>query len=282
MNPFTCLKKMVPAGLFLAAALTIPAAPLFAEPPAPTGEVSVSALNRYVWRGYELSRNSMVVQPAITVGYRGFAAGLWGNLDTRPYAPGADAHAGSWNETDLTLSYVRSLGLLNVGVGYIYYSLAPLNRDAAGRNDSQEIFATVSLNTLLSPTLTVYKEIDHYRNGYVLFGLSHVFELTPAVSLKLGATAAYLWSTDPDTYPKFDGDALATTEKFSNFHDGTLSVGLPVKVTDRVTLTPSLSYVFPLSGDAKHEMKGLGLKGCPPSDRDSAFWVWGIAAGFGF
>ena len=57
----------------------------------------------------------------------------------------------------MTLSYSKTLGLFNVGGGYIYYSLASLNKDAADRNDSQELFASVSLNTLLSPTLTVYK-----------------------------------------------------------------------------------------------------------------------------
>jgi hypothetical protein len=49
-----------------------------------------------------------------------------------------------------------------------------MNRDMRDRNDSQELFATVSLNTLLSPTLTVCKEIDHYRNWYFLLGVSHV------------------------------------------------------------------------------------------------------------
>ena len=30
----------------------------------------------------------------------------------------------------------------------------------------QEVFATASLNTLLTPTLTVYKEIDRYKQWY--------------------------------------------------------------------------------------------------------------------
>ncbi len=119
-----------------------------------------------------------------------------------------------------------------MGGGYIYYSLASLNKDAADRNDSQELFATVSLNTLLSPTLTVYKEIDHYRNWYFLLGISHVFELNKMMSLKLAASASYLLSTDEVTYPKFDSNAVATTDKFSNFHDG-IRVGQPADQGDR-------------------------------------------------
>ncbi len=103
------------------------------------------------------------------------------------------------------------------------------------------------------------------------------------VSLKLAATASYLLSTDAEKYPKFDGNALPTTDKFSNFHDGTVSASLPIKATDRITITPTLSYIFPLTGDAKDEMKGLGLKGSAlPSERDSSFLCGGVSVSFSF
>jgi len=217
-------------------------------------------------------------------------------MDTKPYYAGtADTHySNTWNETDLTLSYTKTLGLFTVGGGYIYYALGSLNKDAPKRADSQEVFATVGLNTLLSPTLTVYKEIDRYKQWYFLLSVSHLFELTEKVGLKLAATASYLESTYADAalfnagagyggYPKFDGDSVATNDKFSNFHDGTLSASLPIKVTGNVTLTPMVSYIFPLSGDARNEMKGQGLKGtASPSDRDSAYLVGGLMASFSF
>jgi hypothetical protein len=269
--------------LLIAAVLMLVTSPLRAEEEKPSGDLTIAVLNQDVWRGYELSRNSVVIQPSMTIGYKGFTANLWGNMDTKAYSPGTATYPGTWNETDLTLSYSKSLGLVTLGGGYIYYSLASLNRDAADRNDSQELFATASLNTLLTPTLTIYKEIDHYRNWYFLLGVSHVFELGKAVSLKLAATASYLLSTDEVTYPKFDENAVATTEKFSNFHDGTVSASLPIKVTDHITLTPTLSYIFPLTGAAKDEMKGFGLKGSTlPSERDSSFAVGGITASFSF
>ena len=269
--------------LLMFTVLAIPGAPLWAEEEKPTGDFTTAVLNQYVWRGYELSRNSIVIQPSMTIGYNGFTVNIWGNLDTKPYSPASASYTGTWNETDLTLSYSKTLGLFTIGGGYIYYSLASMNKDAADRNDSQELFATVSLNTLLSPTLTVYKEIDHYRNWYFQLGISHVVEFSKTVSLKLAASASYLLSTDADTYPKFDSNALPTTDKFSNFHDGTVSASLPIKATDRITITPTLSYIFPLTGDAKDEMKGLGLKGTAlPSERDSAFIVGGILASFSF
>jgi len=262
----------------------------------PTGDFTVSALSQYIWRGYELSRNSIVVQPSATIGYKGFTANIWGNLDTRPYyaGTGSTSYASTWNETDLTLSYTKTLGLFNLGAGYIYYALGPLNKDAPDRADAQEFFATVSLNTILSPTLTAYKEVDHYRNWYFLLGVSHAFEFNKVVSLKLAASASYLLSTYADAtlfnagagyggYPKFDGNSQATDDKFSNFHDGNVTISLPIKATGYITITPTISYVFPLSEDAKNEMKGSGMKGVAnAADRDSSFIYGGLAASFSF
>jgi hypothetical protein len=288
-------------------ALALPGAPLRAEEiktPAPaatpeekpTGDLTAAVLSQYIWRGYEMSRSSVVIQPSMTIGYKGFTANLWGNLDTKPYFSGTGDtnYSSTWNETDLTVSYSKTFGLFTVGGGYIYYALGSLNRDAPKRADSQELFATVSLNTLLSPTLTLYKEIDRYKQWYFLLGISHTFELNKMASLKLGASASYLMSTYADAalfnagagyggYPKFDGNSLVTNDKFNNLHDGVISVSLPIKATGYITVTPTFSYIFPLSGDARDEMKGQGLKGsASPADRDSSFVVGGITASFAF
>ncbi len=53
-----------------------------AEEEKPTADLSVALLSQYVWRGYQLSRDSLVIQPSMTVGYKGFGVNLWGNLDT--------------------------------------------------------------------------------------------------------------------------------------------------------------------------------------------------------
>lgn len=267
-----------------------------AEEEKPTGDVTVAAMSQYIWRGYELSRNSIIVQPSVTINYKGFSANIWGNLDTRPYFSGTGDtdYSSNWNETDLTLSYTKTLGLFNLGAGYIYYALGSLNKDAPDRADIQEVFATVSLNTLMSPTLTVYKDIGHYQNWYFLLGVSHTLEFNKMVSMKLAASASYLLSTYADAtlfnagagyggYPKFDGNSQATNDKFSNFHDGNVTISLPIKATGQITITPTISYVFPLSNDAKYEIKGSGLKGAStPDDRDSSFIYGGLAVSFSF
>ncbi|OPY85542.1 MAG: hypothetical protein A4E72_01915 [Syntrophus sp. PtaU1.Bin208] len=274
--------KLLLASFLVSVLLCLSFAPVLAEEEKPTGDFSLSALSKYVWRGQELSRDSIVIQPSMTVGYKGFAVNVWGNLDTDPYVAGYKDDSENWTETDVTLSYSKTLGLFNLGAGYIYYGLAGSSENGTDIHDSQEIYVSLGLNTLLSPTLTVYKEIDYYHQWYFLLGISHAFELSKMVSLKLAATASYLLSEDEETYPEYNGDAQPTSDKFSNFHDGTITASLPIKASQYVTVTPLISYVFPLSGDAKDEMKGRGLTGEKPSDRDSSFLYGGVTVSFTF
>ncbi len=243
-------------GLMLSVCL---ASPGMAEEESPSAEVSVSALSAYIWRGQELSRDSIVIQPSMTVGYKGFAANFWGNMDTNPYVAAGDPdRSAKWTETDLTLSYERSFGPVTATGGYVYYGV-----DAA--DDSQEVFVSLGVDTLLSPSLTIYKEIDSNLYWYFLVGISHSFQITEAVSLDLSASASYLESEDAEVYPQYDDQGTATGSKFSNFHDGVISASLPISVAKHVTVTPNIAYTFPLSSDAENEMKARSLRGTDDS-----------------
>ena len=41
-----------------------------------TGSASVGIFNKYIFRGYELSSHSFVIQPSVSVSYKGFSASL--------------------------------------------------------------------------------------------------------------------------------------------------------------------------------------------------------------
>lgn len=247
-----------------------------------TGEVAASVLSAYIWRGQELTRHSIVIQPSVTASYKGFTANVWGNIDTKPYSATDEKYSSNFTETDVTLSYSRKFGMIQAGVGYIYYGLAAAVPGGVDLMDSQELFVSLGLDTILAPTLTVYKEIDHYHQWYATLGISHTFALHEKVGLKLAAQASYLKSEDGTTYPKYDGDALATDGKFDNFHDGMISISLPIAATGHLTITPTATYVFPLSGDAENEIKGRGLKGTTPSERDKSYLYGGIILSFAF
>jgi hypothetical protein len=297
------LKKSFLIGLLILAILAVQVSQLFAEEaktavetktnqepvkagPAEdkvTGEIDLSILSAYIWRGYEQSRNSIVVQPAATINYKGFSVNVWGNLDTKPYSATNANYGAKYTETDYTVSYSKKFGILQVTPGYIYYALGAPYAGGTAPLDSQEVFLSLGLDTILQPTLTAYKEIDHYHQWYFLLGVSHVFEFNKIVSLKLAASASYLLSTDETTYAKYDSNSLPTTDKYNNFHDGTASVSLPIAVYKTFSVTPTISYVFPLCNDAKYEMQGLGKQGVTvPTDRSNSYLYGGVTLSYTF
>lgn len=255
--------------ILLAALVAVPV--MAEEEEAPTADFSVAVLSHYIWRGQELSHDSAVIEPSATVGYKGFSVNIWGNLDTDPYTgPGGPDIGSMWNETDLTLDYSRAVGPVTLSGGYIYYGLE-------GIDDTQEIYLSIAGDVITAPTLTIYRDIGHYSSWYFLFGLSHTFELNEYVGLELGATASYLLSDSDDDYPEIDDQGNPTTEEFSAFHDGTLSVGLPISFAKYFSVTPAVSYIFPLSDEASDEMKWRSFKG-----DDDNFMVYGLTCSFAF
>ncbi len=212
---------------------------------------AVTVANKYLWRGYELSRDSLVIQPTVTLGYQGVEVGLWGNLDTKDRYTGIDR--ANWNETDLTVSYARELGPVKLTGGYIYYSLD-------GTEDSQELFLRVTGDFLLSPTFTVYREIAHYPGWYLNLGVLHSVKLGREITLDLAASAGYQIS-DTDKIVKYNEALLPTTDKYRALHDGLISVGLTVPLGKILTLKPMVGYSLALSQEAQRRIKGTGLSG---------------------
>lgn len=241
-----------------------------------TGDISVSSFNAFMFRGKELSRNSIVLQPSVTIGYKGLAVNFWGNFDRKPYSDSGSELSSTYTETDYTITYSQKVGPLTITPGYIYYGIGSPCNECSDIPDSQEGFLSLSLDTILQPTITVYKEFWNYDQWYFLLGLSQTIELNKYISLKLSASASYLLSTDANTYPRFDNNSLPTSDKFENFHDGVVSIAIPISFYKNFSLTPVVSYMFPLSTDARYEMKGRGLEAVLPSDRDSSYLYGGI------
>jgi uncharacterized protein (TIGR02001 family) len=246
---YSITKKLITGITATALLLTagIPAA--MAEEEAPTADASVGLYSKYVWRGFELSKDSLVIQPSLSVSYMGLGANLWANLDTDLY--GADTN--KWNETDLTLSYDGAHEKLGYGIGWIYYALD-------GVNDTQELYATLSYDVLLAPSLTVYYDIDDFSGDwYANLGIGHSFALTETLSLDLGLSVGY---SDNDTY--------------NEFHDGLISASMSFPVGKYLSITPELYYSFALSDEAENAIIN------PAMSNDDSFFYGGISASFSF
>jgi hypothetical protein len=205
---------------------------------------------------------------------------VWGNLDTDPYVTTSDATKSNWTETDFTLSYGKEFGMVSTQVGWIYYALAGAKPGNPDPDDTQELYLSLGVDTLLSPKLTMYRDIASATHSYFLLGISHAFGITEAISLELTGSISYLSSDDVGEYPETretNGVLEASpTEKFNNFHDGVLSVSLPIPVAKYITISPSLSYVFPLSSDAEDDMKRRSWSS------DDNFFYGGVTATLAF
>lgn len=216
-----------------------------AEDEGPTASGDLAFMSKYMWRGYELSEDKIVVQPSMSIGYKGLMLNAWSSLSSDP------GSGDSASETDFTVSYDISAGILGIGIGYIYYDLedAPgsvtLFEDATVDNpvtvdlceDTQEFYLSASLDTILAPSLTIYKDFISYPGYYISLGLSHSFEFTESIALDLsGAFGGY--SNDDD----------------SGLQDGLLSASMSFSITDYISLSPSVSYAFSLSDEAEDSL----------------------------
>lgn len=202
----------------------------------PTASADLGVYSKYIWRGVDYSDDSIVIQPSMTLGYKGFSMNLWGNLDTD--VDGDEQDEPNWTETDWTLAYERAFGPVTAGVGFIYYQL-----DAV--DDSRELYLSVSYATILSPTVKIYREVAHLPSWYVNLGLSHSFELGKGVTLDFSGSVGYYYSDD-DAFTEVN-----STDKYRAFHDGVISAGLTIPVAEYISMSPVISYSFGLTDEAK-------------------------------
>ncbi|MBF0329315.1 MAG: hypothetical protein HQL10_09155 [Nitrospirae bacterium] len=266
---------------------------VYAEEAKVTGSASVGAFNKYIFRGYEISRGSIVVQPAVTVNYSGFSIGMWSNIDSKErwtqssmtsdwksYTgnggtqadPGQLGGSKNLNETDITLSYTYNISKLALTGGWIYYGTGYVRQ-------TEELFLTAALDVISKPTLSVYRDIGHYAGTYANLSFAHTVNVTKAVTLDLGAAAGgYFAMTDAywRTYnatpagqatPLINGIATNYNgKKYQGLHDGMLKAAVNIPV-GKFTIQPSVQYWFPLSHNASRLV--ADANGTPVSSRDS-------------
>ena len=236
-----------PATATPAPAGTATPAPVEATPPAGmklvpadlTADLNVSFYSQYIWRGYQLSKDSLVIFPQLTVGYKGFAVTTWVDLDTRYRNDPSKKF--TLQETDVIASYSNSIAplKLNYTMGWILYDFQP--------KKNQELFVTLGLDTILKPTFSIYNEIEIGQAWYFQLGVAHSFAVYKDWSLDLAGSVSYLHDK--------------TDIKFGNFHDGNISAGVKIPLNNYLSIKPNIQWSFPLSADACRQIKASGLDG---------------------
>jgi hypothetical protein len=220
---------------------------LYAEETEVSGSASVDVMSNYVWRGFKLS-DDFVIQPSVGITYGGFGANLWANYDT---------DTNEHTETDLTLNYTFSLDKFSFDAGYIYYALD-------GVDDTQEIYVSAGYDILLSPTLTIYYDLDEGDGAFIVGSIGHSFEVSEGIELSLGASASY------------NADSEYSIGDYSDFHNGELSASVSIPITDAISVEPIIAYTFPLSDDAEDAIEAVSF------DEDSSIFYGGASFSLSF
>ena len=225
------------------------------EGTAPEFSVSLDYYSKYVWRGQNYQDDG-AFQPGIEMAYGNFTVGVWGNMDLSNY----NSKGGDMTEVDYYVDYSGSLtDLIGYSVGLINYTFPAYG----GSDDATEVYAGLSFDTFLSPSVTAYNYADE-AGTYVSFAIGHSVEQlgdTP-FGLELGASFGYGTESYNMNYWGFS-DAAA--------NDLAMTVALPVALGDW-TLSPSINYVALLDSDVKDN----SLTG----DDDYLFFGVGLSTSF--
>jgi len=247
----------------------------------PTISASYTFYSQYIWRGYELSKDSLVMFPTITISYKGFGLNVWGDYDTHYENTGHK----EWWETDFVFTYSNNLGNIprlgsmwdkfknfNYTIGYIFYDtngdnveyttniyrrgrLVTTKTYHPGWGDNEEIYAILGYSCFGNPTVSVWRQIEDGEEWYVNFALSQNFPICPT-------SWAKDWSVDVGTWISWDYvEGNYEKAHYSAMHDGNVWVALNIPFKKYFTLSPTIQYSAPLSNNAKQMIEANSFSG---------------------
>jgi len=229
------MKKLIVIGLFLTLALVAVSTPALAAIEV-EGDAYVGYYDKYLWRGFDLSGGTPVVQGGVDLSAKGFTLSYWTNIQTKDdVVLGNDVSGGDATETDMILDYTFSpTEMLSVSVGTIWYALD-------GAADTKEAYLGLALDTILEPSLTVYYDYDQADENALFYAASigHSIKLNDALSLSVGALVSY---NDESDY---------AVGSYSDWHNYELSASVDYAVTDQISVSPSFLFSEGISDEAK-------------------------------
>ncbi|MFN2256936.1 MAG: hypothetical protein ABR516_00450 [Desulfuromonadaceae bacterium] len=221
------LKNIILATLLFSAAMCSTASAV---------EVSGSAYagfyDKYLWRGFDLSGSTPVMQGGVDLSAGSFTVSYWTNLQLTT-DEGMDA--GDATETDIVIDYSTDLNeMVSLSVGNIFYQLE-------GMEDTNELYLSLGLNTMLSPTFSIYYDWDKADETGLFYtaDISHSIALADSLSLGLGALVSYNQSSD---YSVGDYDEL---------HNYELSTSLDYAINDTYSISASFMFSEGISDEAR-------------------------------
>jgi hypothetical protein len=202
-------------------------------------------LSAYVWRGQVLN-DELVLQPAMTVTKGVFLASAWGSYNLTDRVTGEKA---DFSEVDVTLSAAAKFGPVAASAGLIEYVFPNQTAGGAAAQGTRELFVTLSFpDWVVVPNLGVYRDIDEVDGTYATAGLAWTAAMGDRLSLTLSGSIAY---GDKD----YNGIYFGVND--SAWNDANVGLSLSWKVTDAVTVVPSVQYTTLADTEVKDGAGGL-------------------------
>ncbi len=215
--------------------------------------------SKYVWRGQNIIDN-WVLQPGVSLGYKGFTASVWANMDLA----GELVDDGEISEVDYALDYSNTFPgqeVLGYSLGVIYYDFPN-----TGWKATSEAYGGLTVDVPLSPAIRAYYDFDEIDGTYVQLSIGHTIEKITQwrqdcyCDAQLGASLGWGNSGYNDGYFGVDDGAL---------NDLTLTAGLPVCL-GKWTIRPSAAYSTMIDDDIREV-----------TAKSDNFWV-GVSAAYEF
>lgn len=193
-----------------------------------TGDVGL--YSAYVWRGQVLN-DTAVIQPSLTVAKGPLSLNIWGNYDINGKAGNQDW---AFHEVDFTLAYAVPMTSddLSVDVGLIHYTFPN-----TAASDTDELFVTTVFNNIiLTPTISVYVDVEAVNGWYGNLALSQCFSVSDALGFEVGASAGYGNNNYNDSYFGFNSD--------SGMNDYNAYVSAGYALAEDIELGALLQYTY--------------------------------------
>ncbi len=167
-----------PIGAALAQSAPQPA-PVPTDPDAPaehkswySASYTVTLASRYLFQGLDYSAGGVVLEPEIDVTMGPITAKAWANHDLE---------SGVSDEFDFSLEHGWTAGKMSGSAGYTHLHYP--HRD--GWVPSQEFYATVTREAVVSATASIHYDFDAGTGTYSTFGLSRSIE-RPFATVSVG------------------------------------------------------------------------------------------------
>jgi uncharacterized protein (TIGR02001 family) len=182
-------------------------------------------VSAFIWRGMDIYDNKPAIQPSVTYtfGDSGLSVNAWGS-----FVLTGDKDYREMSEVDLTVNYdFRVSENISLSVGFINYGFWFMPDYTFKDGNTQEFYISAGLpRVFLSPSVSVYYDINLASGLYVELSGGHSFAFTEKVGLELNASLGY-------------NSKLFIDE--SGISDLNISASIPFSIGN-VRITPSVHY----------------------------------------